>query len=104
MYFRIGLLKLTLPPVNQFKYFCTIDTMWGHGKKKDSLSTIQINHYFTKSWNVYSAKRNKTDVYFKENPKMNYSYFYKYEMKCISVDYTIYRFIIKLRINQGDIK
>ena len=78
--------------------------MWGHGKNKNSKSTIQINHYFTKAWDIYSTKRNKTDVYFKKNPKLDYSYFYKYELKCVSVDYTIFRFIIKLRISRGDIQ
>jgi hypothetical protein len=103
MYFKIRFVQIVLPPVNQFKYFCTLDTLWGHGKNKDSKSTIQINHYFTKAWDVYSAKRNKSDVFFKENPKLDYSYFYKYEMKNTSVDYTIYRFIIKLKISRGEI-
>jgi len=104
MYFKIGPLKLKLPPVNQFKYFCTLDTMWGHGKNKNSKSTIQINHYFTKAWDIYNAKRNKTDVYFKKNPKLDYSCFYKYEMKCTSMDYDICRFIIKLKIIMGHIE
>jgi hypothetical protein len=103
MYFKIRFVQFVLPPVNQFKYFCTLDTMWGHGKNKDSKSTIQINHYFTKAWDIYSAKRNKSDVFFKENPKLDYSYFYKYEMKNTSVDYTIYRFIMKLKISRGEI-
>jgi hypothetical protein len=103
MYFKVGILKLKLPPINQFKYFCTLDTMWGHGKSKDLKSTIQINHYFTKAWDIYSAKRYKTDVFFEENPKLDYSYFYKYEMKNTNVDYTIYRFIMKLKISRGDL-
>ncbi len=104
MLFKLFFLKIKLPPINQFKYFCPLDTMWGHGKKKDSESEVQINHYFTKAWDIYSAKRNKTDVYFEKNPKLDYSYFYKYEMKCTSVDYIISRFIIKLKISRGEIK
>ena len=104
MYFTIGLMKIKLPPVNQFKYFCPIDTMWGQSNKKNSKSTIQINHYFTKAWDIYSAKRYKTYVYSLQNPKLDISYFYKFEMKNTSVDYTIYRFIIKLKISRRDIQ
>jgi hypothetical protein len=103
MYFKIGYLRMVLPPVNQFKYFCTPKTMWGHGKKKNDKLTIQINHYFTKAWDVYSSKRNKSDVYFQKNPKLDYSYFYDSEMKCTTIDYLIQRFVMKLKIFRREI-
>lgn len=95
---------ITLPAINQFGYICTIDQTWGGGKNKYDKTTIVINHYFTKAWDIYSAKMHKTDVLYKNNPKSDYNYFYKYEMKCRTVDYTICRFLIRMKINQGLIK
>ncbi len=97
MLFSVGGISVTLPPVNQFKYFCTIDTMWGHGDKNNN-SEIQINHYFTKAWDIYELKSKKSDVFFTSNPKLDFSYFLKYEMKCTSVDYSIFRFVMKLKL------
>ena len=57
---------------------------------------IQINHYFTKSFNEYVSKKAKGDVYFKENPH-DVEYFYKHEMNCTDVDYSAYKYLIKLK-------
>ena len=64
MYRRILGIKMIIPAVNQFGYICTIDKIWGGGKNKRAHSTIQINHYFTKAWDIWSNKMKKTDVYF----------------------------------------
>lgn len=58
---------------------------------------IQINHYFTKSFNEYLEKKSKGDVYFKINPH-DEEYFYEHEMKCTSTDYSAYKYLIKLKL------
>lgn len=99
-----GIFSIRLPAVNQFHKICLIDHLWGGGNKKIERSSIMINHYFTKSWDIYSAKMKKSDVLFEKNPKADYSYFYKYEMQAVTEDYTIRRFLIKMKILQGLIK
>lgn len=96
--------NIVLPAVNQFGYICTVDKTWGGGKHKLNNATLLINHYFTKAWDIYSAKMQRTDVLYKSNPKANYSYFYKYEMNCRTQDWTILRFLIRMKIKQGLIK
>ena len=81
------------PPVNISGYVCT-------SRQRDKLKNheipIQINHYFTKSYGEYLAKRSKGDVYFKVNPH-DLDYFYKHEMKCTKVDHSAYKYLIKLK-------
>lgn len=81
-----------VPPVNCFKKY----VLWGINKAKDNDFSIQINHYFTKSYQEYLEKVAKGDVYFKMNPH-DEEYFYKHEKKCMSVDYSAYRYIIKMK-------
>lgn len=101
MYRRIMGIRMVIPAVNQFGYMCTIDKTWGGGKNKRQNSTIQINHYFTKAWSIWSEKMKKTDVLTAVNPKSDINYFYKYEEKCISSDNTIQRFLIRMKRKQG---
>ena len=104
MYYDFFGIKVVLPAINQFGYICTVDKTWGGGKNKLRNSTIQVNHYFTKSWSIWSEKMKKTDVLFAKNPKSDINYFYRYEMKNISSDYKINRFLIKMKFLQGLIK
>lgn len=104
MYRKILGFRMVIPAVNQFGYICIVDHTWGGGKDKLKHSTIQINHYFTKAWDIWSSKMHKTDVLYSKNPKSDIRYFYKYEDKCISQNYTIQRFFIKMKINQGLIR
>lgn len=69
-------------------------------KLKSDDIIAQINHYFTKTYNEYLEKKSKGDVFFKINPH-DEEYFYRHEMKCTSVDFSIYRFLIKLKIRLG---
>lgn len=104
MFRKICGIRMVIPAINQFGYICTVDKTWGGGNNKRKNSNIQINHYFTKAWNVWSDKMKMTDVLFAKNPKSDLSYFFKYEDKCIDHDYTIQRFYIKMKIKQGIIK
>lgn len=69
-------------------------------KKGVPIHDIQINHYFCKAWNLMEKKMVRTDVAFKEGPAKNIEeYFYKSEEKCITKDYTIQRYLIRLHNN-----
>lgn len=92
--------RINLPPTNQFGLFVydPFHFGWLYNENK---YTIQINHYWTKAWEVYEKKRRMTDVYYKENPKLNMAYFYEHEYENRSVDYTIYRFVMQLKLKLG---
>ena len=81
-----------LPPVNEFNKICVRRR---HIAKHMDFP-IQINHYFTKSYHEYLHKMGKGDVYFSTNPH-NMDYFYAHEKRCYAVDYSAYRFLIKLK-------
>ncbi len=88
--------KILIRPFNMYgRSVCFIND---ERTEDDSKRTIQINHYWSKAWDIYDKKRKMTDVYFKDNPKQNMSYFYRHEDKNISTDYTITKFIIRLKL------
>lgn len=87
---------IDLPPVNVFDQI----TMRTRNVAKREDFPIQINHYFTKSFQEYAEKRAKGDVYFKKNPH-DIDYFYAHEMNCSDVDYSAYKYLIKLKIAMG---
>lgn len=84
---------LNIPPVNVqdkvcFEYYdCT----------KGNTHSMQLNHYFTKSFKEYGTKKAKGDVYFEINPH-DEEYFYLHEMENTSVDCSAYKFLIKLKL------
>lgn len=91
-------LKFTLPAFNQFGYSCVAGSCWGGGKNKLQNSTIRINHYYTKAFEIYDRKAKGTDVLRKVNPKADYQKFYMCEDACINKDYTIHRFLIRMEV------
>lgn len=93
-------LNITIYPANQFGLFVydPFHFSWLYNEKKFN---IQINHYWTKAWDVYEKKRRMTDVFYKENPKLNMSYFYEHEYENRTVDHTIYRFVMQLKLKMG---
>ncbi len=82
-----------VPPVNVFGKF----SFNGRHIAKSYNFPVQINHYFTKSLSEYAEKRAKGDVYFRDNPH-NLDYFYEHEMKCTSVDFSAYKYLVKLKL------
>lgn len=80
------------PPVNVFGY-PVVKSVHRHN---DQDIPLQINHYFTKSYMEYQEKRSKGDVYFKLNPH-DEAYFLAHEERCQIVDYSAYRFLIRLK-------
>lgn len=81
-----------IPPINIFNKIC----IGNRNIANTSDFPIQINHYFTKSYEEYAVKRTRGDVYFKINPH-DEEYFYEHEMKCTDVDYSAYKYLIKLK-------
>ena len=89
--------KTLLPPVNIFDKIC----MYGQNpipNKENSCFPLQINHYFTKTYDEYKKKKAKGDVYFKINPH-DEEYFFLHEQNNISSDFKIFKYLIKLKIN-----
>lgn len=103
VWYNILGIPLKVRPINQFRSSCVGESNSGIFKSEKN-PTIQINHYWSKAWDVYDAKRKRTDVYFKENPKAKLDYFLFHENKNCSVDYNIYKYImqLKLRLNNID--
>ena len=88
---------VNLPPVNIFNKVCVKN----RHKALTEDFPIQINHYFTKTYEEYAIKRAKGDVYFNINPH-DEEYFYHHEMKNTSVDFSAYKYLIKLKLAMKD--
>ncbi len=72
-------------------------------KKYTGNSDIQINHYWSKGWDVYDRKRRRVgDGCFANNPKNNLWYFLKHELNNTSQDMNIWRFILPLKWKMYD--
>ncbi len=81
-----------IPPVNTYgEIVCE-----NKNRKPLRNQPIQINHYFTKSYEEYMDKKNKGDVYFKINPH-DEEYFWSHEKLCTYPDYSAYKFLYKLK-------
>lgn len=89
--------RMYFPPVNIFGYICSSSK---RDKANNADFPIQINHYFTKSYEEYLEKRSKGDVFFKDNPH-NMDYFYRHEIICTSTDFSAYKYLVKLKLAMG---
>ena len=98
--YRIFGINMSMPAVNQWGYISPMNHSWGGGYNKVKNSNIHINHYYTKAWNVYKEKMQRPDVYFEKNAKDLHKLLSR-EMKCIDKNYTILRFLQKMRYNNG---
>jgi hypothetical protein len=89
--------KKYLPPVNIFNKMC----IFGNNPVPKSVEInnfpLQINHYFTKSYDEYLQKKAKGDVFYTINPH-DEKYFYAHEIYNQNVDYKIYKYLIKLKL------
>lgn len=83
-----------LPPVNfDDNVICS-----GINKVENAIPSVQINHYFTKSYEEYLDKKSRGDAFFALNPR-DEDYFFFHEMKCQSTDYSAYKYLIKIKQN-----
>ena len=103
VYYNIFGCRFSMPAVNQWGFISPMGHSWGGGKHRVANSTIQINHYYTKAWNVYKEKMQRPDVYFAKNAK-DIQKLMTREMKCVNRTYTILRFLQKMRFDRGEVK
>lgn len=86
-----------IPPINVWKKFvdCNIHRV------TNIEPSIQVNHYWSKAFNNYELKHKKGSAVFGKSWK-TFDKFLWHENHNISVDYTIFRFLIqlKLRLNR----
>lgn len=85
---------LDIPPVNVFDKICISEVE----KVKKGNHPVQLNHYFTKSYDEYRMKRAKGDVFFKINPH-DEEYFYLHENENLSLDVSAYKYLIRLKLS-----
>ena len=66
-----------------------------------SINTIQINHYWSKSWKEYCNKMAKGDVSYVEDKigRETIENFYRHEEMCTCEDKIIFRYLMKLKLN-----
>ena len=102
VYYNIFGCRFSMPAVNQWGFISPMGHPWGGGKKRVVNSSIQINHYYTKAWNVYKEKMQRPDVYFAKNAK-DIQKLMTREMKCVNRNYTILRFLHKMRYDSGEV-
>lgn len=86
----------TIPPINIFGKFVKFNIHRASNKEID----IQINHYWSKSYNAYREKHKRGDASFGESPR-NLPYFLWHEQKNNSMDMSIFRYIISLKLKLG---
>lgn len=95
----------TVPSITEDMKFIMeyADSLKIHVLKMSSRNTIQLNHYWSKSYEEYQQKMRKGDVTYvvdrfgRESKEM----FLKFENMCTSEDYTITRFLPELRKKLG---
>lgn len=93
--------RTEIPPVNIFGKMCTFGKNPIPRNADATYFPLQINHYFTKTYEEYLQKKAKGDVYFKINPH-DEEYFYRHEMNNQNTDYKIYKYLIKLQLNMTE--
>lgn len=91
-------------PFDQFGKVYRGEVPYKYDTTQRTRSTIQINHYWSKAWDIYDSKRKKTDVFFKDNPKSDLNYFYFHEKKNTSSSFLIFKYLMNLKINMNNIK
>lgn len=87
--------NFNIPPINEFKRFIVF-RIHNFGLHKLDDFSIQINHYWSKSYGEFLIKQNKGYVYHAEDPN-TYDFFMNYELRNKTSDYKIYRYLLELK-------
>ncbi|MDB4225820.1 glycosyltransferase family 92 protein [bacterium] len=97
--FKCLFFTIKVPMISENKKFIFFPQIY----KAPKNNTIQLNHYWSKSFNEYSSKVKKGDVASIENFKkrQNLDFFYMHEKHNVCENKVIWRFLInlKLRLN-----
>lgn len=89
--------SIQIPPINSFGKF----VIWNfHRVNRKKNAVIQLNHYWSKAFECWVEKYKKGSIEKGTNWK-DYHFFEKLEMECTDCDYTIYRFLSKLKLRMN---
>lgn len=89
-----------LPPVNVFGKV-VLNNKHKVPKGTDPLNfPLQINHYFTKSYDEYKVKKTRGDVYYKLNPHDD-KYFFYHNGLATCTDHHIFKYLVQLKLAMG---
>ena len=93
--FKIGAFKIKLPMINENKRFIFFPLLYNSPIK----NTIQLNHYFSKSYLEYYNKINKGDVFSNSHEQIRKSidFFIGHEKNNISENRVIFRYLTLLK-------
>ena len=102
--FKLGPFSFRVPAMDQFGKIFQFEVSESPILIDASDYDIQINHYWSKAWNIYDKKRKSSDVFFETNPKANINYFLRHEYMNASSDYSIFKYLMKLKFKTLGIK
>lgn len=89
--------RIKLHPVDVVNHVYVSDKEEVIQRKLSQKMDIQINHYWSKAWDVFDKKRSwEGDVFFQNNPKKNIYYFIKNEIMNTTEDSYIQKFRLLL--------
>lgn len=83
-----------IPSITQYKHFI-------HSIGINKRPSCQINHYYTKSYNLALDKTLRRDVYYSDI-KRSVEKIYNTDLRCTDTDFSILRFVSKLKSQQTD--
>lgn len=90
---------IEIPPANTFKKFIC----WNiHRANRTNDAVIQLNHYWSKAFDCWQKKYKKGSIE-KGWCYKDYNFFEHLELACSNSDFTIYRFLIKLKLRMAHI-
>ena len=93
--YKVATFKIKLPMINEMKKFVFFPMLY----KSTNKSTIQLNHYFSKSYEEYENKINKGDVYSisHEDFRKEILFFINHEKNNICDNKVIFRYLTMLK-------
>lgn len=101
--FNFFSINIVIPPVNEFYKFLKYGIFFRTGFKSLNSFTLQINHYWSKSMHDYETRKSIRGVPHLNQPR-DLEVFYIHETKNTASDYTIWRYLIKLKVILNNIK
>ena len=93
--YKIGFVNIKLPMINENRRFIFFPMLY----KSTNKNTIQLNHYFSKSYEEYRNKINKGDVYSisHEDYRKSINFFINHEKMNISDNKVIFKYLTLLK-------
>ena len=100
MVFEYEPLKLKIPIFNEHKHFIFFPQRYTPPKQY----TIQLNHYWSKSYDEFCGKMHKSSANSKANEEIRkkWDFFFSHDKKNTAIDKSIFRFLVALKIRMKD--